>query len=60
MLNCNLRLMIPFKMDYSCCFSLGGIVDFLDFFQKKFYNNDYSTYILGLEVKQPTLILCQK
>ena len=30
-------------MDYSCCFSLGGNLDFLDFLQKKFYNIDYTT-----------------
>ena len=28
-------------MDHSCCFSLGGNLDFLDFLQKKFYNIDY-------------------
>ena len=41
---------IAFKMVYSCCFSLGENVDFLDFLQKtrlsrfppkKFYNIDY-------------------
>ena len=30
-------------MDCSCCFSLGENLDFLDFFQKKFYNIDYMT-----------------
>ena len=28
-------------MTCSCCFSLGGILDFKDFLQKKFYNIDY-------------------
>ena len=36
MLNSNLRLLIPYKMNYSCCFSLGGNLDFLDFLQKSF------------------------
>ena len=26
------------KMAYSCCFSLGGNLDFPEFLQKKFYN----------------------
>ena len=30
-------------MDHSCCFSLGGNLDFLDFLQKKFYNIDCSS-----------------
>ena len=34
-------LFICSKMVYSCCFSLGGNLDFLDFLQKKFYNIDY-------------------
>ena len=29
------------KMVYSCCFSLGGDLYFLDFLQKKFYNINY-------------------
>ena len=29
-------MLIPFKMDYSCCFGLGGNLDFLDFLQKSF------------------------
>ena len=32
------KLLIAFKMAYSCCFSLGGNLDFLEFLQKKFYN----------------------
>ena len=28
------KLLITFKMAYSCCFSLGGNVDFSDFLQK--------------------------
>ena len=31
-----LKLFIAFKMAYSCCFSLGGNLDFLDFLQKSF------------------------
>ena len=29
-----LKLLIAFKMAYSCCFSLGGNLDFPDFLQK--------------------------
>ena len=29
-------------MDYSCCLSLGGNLNFLDFLQKFFYNINYS------------------
>ena len=28
-------------MAYSCCFSLGGSLDFLEFLQKKFYNINF-------------------
>ena len=38
--NNSLKLLITFKMAYSCCFSLGGNLDFPDFLQKKFYNID--------------------
>ena len=34
-------LFICSKMAYSCCFSLGGNLDFLDFLQNKFYNIGY-------------------
>ena len=37
-------MLIPFKMEYSCCVSLWGNLDFLDFLQKKFYNIDYRTH----------------
>ena len=30
----NYTLFMAFKMAYSCCFSLSGNVNFLDFFQK--------------------------
>ena len=30
-----LKLLVAFKMAYSCCFSLGGNLDFLEFLQKK-------------------------
>ena len=30
------RQLIPLKMDYSCCFSILGNLNFLDFLQKKF------------------------
>ena len=33
--NYTAKLLITFKMAHSCCFSLGGNLDFL---QKKFYN----------------------
>ena len=36
-----LKLLIAFKMAYSCCFSLGGNLDFPEFLQKKFYNINY-------------------
>ena len=39
--NYSLKLLIIFKKAYSCCFSLGGNLDFPDFLQKKFYNIDY-------------------
>ena len=39
-------------MVYSCCFSLGGNLDFLDFLQKKFYNINYRSYISGHGVRQ--------
>ena len=38
-----LKLFIAFKMAYSCCFSLGGNLDFPEFLQKKFYNIYYSS-----------------
>ena len=41
MYNYNLILLIPFKIDYSFCFSLQGNLDFLDFLHKKFYYIDY-------------------
>ena len=36
-----LILLNAVKMTYSCCFSLGGNLDFPEFVQKKFYNSDY-------------------
>ena len=36
-----LKLLIAFKMAYSCFFSLGGNLDFLEFLPKKFYNINY-------------------
>ena len=36
--NYTAKLLITFKMAYSCCFSLGGNLDFPDFLQKRFYN----------------------
>ena len=35
--------LLHFKMDYSCCFSLGGSTYFLDFL-KKLYNIGYKYY----------------
>ena len=32
------KLFIAFKIVYSCCFSLGGNLDFPEFLQKSFYN----------------------
>ena len=34
--NYALKLLITFKMAYSCCFSLGGNLDFPDFLKKSF------------------------
>ena len=34
--NYNLKHCIPFKMNYSCCFSSGENLDFPDFLQKSF------------------------
>ena len=34
--NYTAKLLITFKMAYSCCFSLGGNLDFLDFLKKSF------------------------
>ena len=36
-----LKLLIAFKMAYSCCFSFGGNLDFPEFLQKKFYDINY-------------------
>ena len=33
-----LKLLIAFKMAFSCFFSLGGNLDFPEFLQKTFYN----------------------
>ena len=42
------ELFIAFKMVYSCCFSLGGNLDFTEFLQKKFYNINYlCTYLVS-------------
>ena len=35
------KLLTAFKMAYSCCFSLGGNLDFPELLQKKFYNINY-------------------
>ena len=40
--NCTLKLLIDFKIAYSCCSSLEGNLDFPDFLQKTFYAIDYS------------------
>ena len=37
---------IAFKMAFSCCFSLGGNLDFPGFLQKFFYNINYCTLYL--------------
>ena len=39
--NYTAKLFITFKMAYSCCFSLGGYLDFPEFLKKKFYNINY-------------------
>ena len=53
-----LKLFIAFKMAYSCCFSLGGNLDFLDFLQKKFYNINYRIGITASNL--PWVISLQK
>ena len=35
------KMLVTFKMAYSCCFSLGGNQDFLDYLPKNFYNINY-------------------
>ena len=39
--NCFLNFLNTFKMSNPCCFSLGVILDIIDFLQKRFYNMDY-------------------
>ena len=39
-----LKLLIAFKMAYSCCFSLGGNLDFLEFLQKSFITSTTGVY----------------
>ena len=36
--NYTLKLLIAFKMAYSCCFSLEGNLDFPEFLRTKLYN----------------------
>ena len=43
--NYTLKLFVAFKMAYSCCFSLGGNLDFPEFLQKKFYNINYCSCV---------------
>ena len=45
-----LKLFIAFKMAYSCCFSLGGNLDFPEFLQKRFIT---STTGQKLSAKKP-------
>ena len=47
--NYTLKLFVAFKMAYSCCFSLGGNLDFPDFLQKKF---------ITLTTGKATIALC--
>ena len=35
------KLLIAFKMAYSCCLNLGGNLEFQEFLQNKFYNINY-------------------
>ena len=44
-------------MDYSCCFSLGGNLDLLDFLQKKFYNIDYWSWKINTH-RNPNKMFC--
>ena len=45
------KLLITFKLAYSCCFGLGGNLDFPDF-SKFFYNIDYSSSNIKYEGKE--------
>ena len=38
------KLLIAFKMAYSCCLNLGGNLEFQEFLQNKFYNINYWSY----------------
>ena len=38
---CTLKFLIALKIAFSCCFSLGGNLDFPEFLHKKFYNINY-------------------
>ena len=51
-----LKLFIAFKMAQSCCFSLGGNLDFPEYLQKKFYNINYRKMISGKSYNQFTLV----
>ena len=63
-----LKLYIAFKMAYSCCFSLGGNIDFPEFLQKSFitsttgethllYEGKLTSYFPGLDsTKQVNLL----
>ena len=41
-----LQLLIAFKMAYSCCFSLQGNLDFLEFLQKSFKTSTTGAFLL--------------
>ena len=42
-----LKLFIAFKMAYSCCFSLGGNIDFPEILQKSFIASTTSLVVMG-------------
>ena len=50
MQNYTLKLFISFKISYSCCFGFRGNLEFPDFLQKKFYNIDYRSLVMLLQI----------
>ena len=46
--NNNQKLLISFKISYSCCFGFRGNLEFPAFLKKKFYKINYWTSFLGM------------
>ena len=45
--NYTLKLFLAFKRTYSCCFSFGGNLDFLEYLQKRFITSTTEPNILS-------------